>query len=213
MQLESAPAEGGRDSPKAAVFLNLPYDASSVDLFLAYIAGLASLGLVPRATLEIAGGERRLDRTLQLLTECPYSVHELSPVATAGNKPVRLNMAFEPGLTVAMDRASKEKHTWFVFEARRSRLDRSLSDLAGTDAYFHGARPAGVFRELSNAFVRREHQTSVQEMQRVFHELRRALPVIVHKAGARSPFTARVFNDLCALAGAITKIVEAASRK
>jgi hypothetical protein len=46
-------------------------------LFLAYIAGLATLGLSPRTTLEIPGGERRLDRILDLIRRCPFSVHDL----------------------------------------------------------------------------------------------------------------------------------------
>ena len=35
--------------------------------YLAYIAGVRAFQLVPRATLEIPGGERRLDRILGLL--------------------------------------------------------------------------------------------------------------------------------------------------
>jgi hypothetical protein len=110
-------------------------------------------------------------------------------------------MAFELGLTVAMDRAKPGHHTWFVFEARRFRLDRSLSDLAGTDAHFHGARPAGVFRELANAFAPGERKATVQEMRLVFRKLQHGLPGIIRNAGARSPFTARVFSDLRVLAG------------
>ncbi len=54
-----------------SVFLNLPYDRSLTDLFLAYMAALTTLELVPRLTLEIGGGERRLDRTFRLIEECP----------------------------------------------------------------------------------------------------------------------------------------------
>lgn len=129
------------------VFLNLPYDRTVVDLYLAYIAGVTTLGFVPRVTLEITGGERRLDRTIELITSCPYSVHELSPVRNAGKRPhpPRLNMAFELGLAVALSRAQPGRHTWFIFETRRARLDRSLSDLAGTDAHFHNGRPVWHF--------------------------------------------------------------------
>ena len=38
-----------------SVFLNLPYDRSFQNLFLACIAGTSALGLIPRATLEIPG--------------------------------------------------------------------------------------------------------------------------------------------------------------
>src|SRR5450755_54740 len=45
-----------------SVFLNLPYDARFRSLFLAYVAGTSAFGLIPRATLEIPGSARRLDR-------------------------------------------------------------------------------------------------------------------------------------------------------
>jgi hypothetical protein len=61
-------------------FINVPYDDRFRDLYLAFIAGLASFGLDPRATLEIPGGARRLDRILDLITSCQYSFHDLSRV-------------------------------------------------------------------------------------------------------------------------------------
>jgi hypothetical protein len=41
------------------VFLNIPYDKNFERLFLAYIAGISALGLIPRATLEITDSTRR----------------------------------------------------------------------------------------------------------------------------------------------------------
>lgn len=180
------------------VFVNLPYDESIVDVYLAYLSGSSALGFSPRATLEISGSERRLDRTLQLIQECQYSVHELSPVPKITSAP-RLNMAFELGLTVALNQA-QPGHTWFVFESSRARLGRSLSDLGGTDAYFHGGHPRGIFRELGNAFIRAQQPPTVQEMEQVFLEVRRGLPEIKYRAGTRSSFTARVFTNLVVLA-------------
>jgi len=49
-----------RDSSESA-FLNIPYDDRYKNLYLAFIAGLCAFGLEPRAALEIANGERRLD--------------------------------------------------------------------------------------------------------------------------------------------------------
>ncbi len=198
------------DSGAANVFLNIPYDDSVVDLFLAYIAGLTTLGLFPRAAMEIPGGERRLDRIIELIEECPYSIHELSPVADRHTRPrpPRLNMAFELGLTVALDRAKPGKHTWFLFADRRLPFDQSLSDLEGTDPHFHGGRTSGIFRELGNAFVRSERHSSVQDMRRVFGGLVQGLPKLKRRAGSRTAFTARVFSDLRVLAGALTTRVD-----
>ena len=60
------------------VFLNIPYDRAFEPLYLAYIAGLSAFRLAPRATPQIPGGERRLDRILDLIRDCRYSIHDLS---------------------------------------------------------------------------------------------------------------------------------------
>jgi hypothetical protein len=85
-----------RVSPKAA-FINIPYDEGYRDLYLAFIAGLTAFGLDPRATLEIPGGARRLDRILELITPCQYSFHDLSRVELDRKRPMtpRFNMPFE----------------------------------------------------------------------------------------------------------------------
>jgi hypothetical protein len=73
-----------RSEPSAAnqygVFLNIPYDQAFEPLYLAYIAGLCAFRLEPKSTLQIPGGERRLDRILGLIGSCRYSFHDLSRV-------------------------------------------------------------------------------------------------------------------------------------
>lgn len=61
-------------------FLNIPYDNKYKDLYLAFVAGLASFGLIPKATLEIPGSKNRLEKILELITNCRYSFHDLSRV-------------------------------------------------------------------------------------------------------------------------------------
>ena len=195
------------------VFLNVPYDRYFVDLFLAYTAGLTSLGLFPRATLEIAGGERRLDRTLDLIQHCRYSLHDLSRVEVGpGRSPTpRFNMPFELGLAVACQRVQPNRHTWFVFEAKSRRIERSLSDLSGTDVYVHHGRPSGVFSELTSAFVRSQRQPSVEQMKLVYQGLRQGLPKLMRNAGTKSTFKALVFDDFRVLARALSERIQSNS--
>src|SRR5271169_6443075 len=105
--------EPSNSASPPAVFLNLPYDLKSQPLFLAYIAGVTAFGLTPRATLEIPGSTRRLDRIFALLSECSYSIHDLSRVQLDRRRPVtpRFNMPFELGLAVAHER-SGHNHVW-----------------------------------------------------------------------------------------------------
>src|SRR5438552_16508326 len=83
-------------------FINIPYDQRYQDLYLAFIAGLTAFGLDPRATLEIPGGARRLDRIFELITSCQYSFHDLSRVELDRKRPQtpRFNVPFELGLVL-----------------------------------------------------------------------------------------------------------------
>ena len=184
------------------MFLNIPYDRAFEPLYLAYIAGLRAFRLEPRATLQIPGGERRLDRILDLIGGCRYSFHDLSRVEMNLTRPAtpRFNMPFELGLAVAWQRFKEPSHTWCVFESRTWRAGKSLSDLSGTDVYVHDGTPAGVFRELCNALVLADHQPTVAQMAAIYRGLRRALPGIMRNAGARSVFGARAFADLIVVA-------------
>ena len=191
--------------PEAEVFLNIPYDKRFERLFRAYICGTSAFGLVPRATLEIPGGARRLDRILELIRSCKYAIHDLSRVELDRTPPLtpRFNMPFELGLSVAHEKASKRgRDEWFVCESMNFRLAKSLSDLNGTDPYIHGGIVNGLFGQLGNMFVRSDRQPSIQQMWTIYREMSRALPVILHRAGPASLYSARVFKDLCVLASA-----------
>jgi hypothetical protein len=184
----------GSPRPPDKVFLNIPYDSKFQSLCLAYICGISALGFVPRATLEIPGGSRRLDRIFRLIRNCPFSVHDLSRVELDRKRP------FELGLCVAWERIGKKKHIWSVYESRGRRLAKSLSDLNGTDPHIHGATVTGVLRELCSAFVRPGRRPSIQQMKRVCRDVEDSLQEVLRRAGTRSIYSARVFKDLCVIA-------------
>lgn len=191
------PAKKRPRSAERFVFLNVPYDIGFENLYLAYIAGLSAFGLIPRATLEIPTSQRRLERILQLIEECAYSIHDLSRVQLDPRAPrvPRFNMPFELGLAVAQD-AGHRRDTWYVCETIPHRISKSLSDLDGTDVRIHRGTVRGIFGALCDIFVRKTRQPSVQEMYQIYLVLRRNLPKIVRQAGATDPYGARVFQDL-----------------
>lgn len=208
---------GRKQRPPAEVFLNVPYDQPFENLFLAYIAGIRTFGLAPRATLEIRGGERRLEKIRNLIAKCRYSIHDLSRVELDRSAPrtPRFNMPFELGLAVAHQMSTPpQPHDWFVCEALGLRLLKSLSDLNGTDPYVHGGTIVGVFRELRNIFTRPGRQPTVQQMRRVYRHVRRSVPSILHKSGSDSLYNATVFKDLVVAAGvAVDKTLTQFARK
>jgi hypothetical protein len=137
-----------------SVFLNVPFDTAYEDCFIALIAGLTGLGLTPRSVLEIAPSPDRLQRIFELLRACRYSLHDLSRVELSRGRYPRFNMPFETGLATALV-LEGTGHERFLLEARSYRLQRTCSDLNGTDPKIHAGRPIGVLRALTNLFGRK----------------------------------------------------------
>jgi hypothetical protein len=190
-----------------AVFLNIPYDPQFERLYLAYIVGLTILGFVPRATLGIPSGARRLERIFELIQRCRYSIHDLSRVQLDRKAPrtPRFNMPFELGIAVAWAAQNASRHAWFTCEADQYRPLKSISDLNGTDFHIHDGTVEGVMRELCNAFVHTRKRPTVPFMMGVYRRLRRRLPLIQETAGAASLFEARVFDDMCIAVAELSK--------
>jgi hypothetical protein len=184
------------------LFLNVPYDKRYERLFLAFVAGLCGFGLIPRATVEIPGSRRRLERIIELIRECRYSFHDLSRVALDRTPPPtpRFNMPFELGLAVAWSVSRRGVQKLFLFESKPHRLSKSLSDLNGTDPYIHNGEPEGVLRELTNALVRERDSPSLDELKAIYNEVRRAASRLKRTLGGASLFEARPFRDLVVLA-------------
>lgn len=184
----------------SAVFLNVPYDEEFSHLYIAYIVGLYQLGLVPHLASEIPGGDRRLNRIIQLIQSCSYSIHDLSRVEVnaAPSATPRFNMPLELGMTITWQLLNPDQHIWFVCESEPYRIQRSASDLNGTDAYIHDGTVEGIFRELRNAFSR-DHSPSVPDMLTAYRVADSALSSFLERNGTRNPFDRSVFMDLCRL--------------
>ena len=184
--------------------MNIPYDSEFRRLYLAYITGLIYLGLDPRATIEISGGRNRLEKILELIRSCRYSIHDLSRVRVdrASPRTPRFNMPFEGGLAVASSKLDATPHDWFVFETVHRRVSKSLSDLSGTDPNIHHGTVEGVMRELCNSFVRRSHHErfSVPQMMKNYRAVSRLVQDIERRTRARSLFEAGAFRMLCSAA-------------
>jgi hypothetical protein len=182
-----------------AVFLNVPYDDEFRHLYIAYIVGLYQLGLVPHLASEIPGGDRRLNKIIQLIQSCRYSIHDLSRVelSVSPSAVPRFNMPLELGMTITWQDLNPNIHTWFVWESEPYRLQRSASDLNGTDPNIHDGSAEGVLRELCNAFRSDRYRSpTVPEMLEVYHFVDSNLDGILLKSGTRNPYDRSVFREL-----------------
>jgi len=105
-------------------------------------------------------------------------------------------MPLELGMTITWQILNPDQHTWFVCESENRRIQRSASDLNGTDPYIHDGTVEGVFRELRNAF-RRDGSPSVPRMLNVYRLVDSRLDSIFKENGTNNPFDRSVFLDLC----------------
>ena len=99
-------------------------------------------------------------------------------------------MPFELGLAVEMSR--HKNHGWFVLEATPHRLQRSLSDLNGTDPLIHGGRPEGLLQVLADVFDRPRKPRV--PLKTIFDLLRRKAPTLSRRYGGL--YTRGAFADL-----------------
>jgi len=109
----------------------------------------------------------------------------------------RFNMPFEAGLAVAIAR-SRPDHQWFLLEARAHRMQKSLSDLSGTDPYIHRNSPRQLLVALTDALVRVSRQPTLAELDEIFQLLRTEAVEIRRSYGTL--FGARAFRDLVVVA-------------
>jgi cytochrome P450 len=74
-------------------------------------------------------------------------------------------MSFEAGLAVMCSlMGAPPGHTYFIFERDSKRLQKSLSDLGGTDVYAHGGSAERVLREISHALIAAKRRPTVEQM-------------------------------------------------
>ena len=115
-------------------------------------------------------------------------------------------MPLELGMTITWQILNPDHHTWFVCESERYRLQRSASDLDGTDAYIHDGTVEGAFRELRNAFPR-DRSPSVPDMLTAYRVADSALKSFLERNGTRNPYGRSVFVELCWLSKTLADLI------
>jgi len=134
--------------PELSVFVNCAFDdefRSSLDAiiftcvhagFLPWMAGSTGTIAVPR-----------VERILEGLMSCRYSVHDLTRYQGEGPENLsRFNMPLELGMAMAMRGAqpSPGRHDWMVMVPRGHIFREYISDLAGFDPAAHDGSQRGV---------------------------------------------------------------------
>ena len=135
----------------------------------------------PRATLELPTKKNRLERIQELLDTCAYSLHDLSRVELDESELPRFNMPFELGLALGRSPESQ----WWVLEAEKYRLQKTLSDLNGWEVLVHENSPDGVLRELLGAFTSAHLAPTMSQMRQLYQNLINEVQQIKNNRGVK----------------------------
>jgi hypothetical protein len=187
------------------VFLNVPYDKSYENQFVALVAAIVCYGCTPRCALEVPDDSHgRLKKIVGLLKRCEASVHDLSYVRLRREKfrVPRFNMPFEAGIAyrVASERNGKHrKHQVFLLEAVAGRLHESLSDLDGISPQIHRGTCKGTLAAVADCLARRE-PVSLVDMEAVRRKLAQKVEILKDEESATTVFTTRLFRPMVVMA-------------
>lgn len=137
-----------------AVFVNCPFDEPFKPLLDAILFAIHDCGFAARTALEESGsGETRLDKLVRIVGECRFSIHDVSRTEITQASPLpRFNMPFECGLAIGAMRYQRPlrgaPRDFLLMAAEDFQDKRTLSDLAGQDAAYHGNDAEGVIRAV-----------------------------------------------------------------
>jgi hypothetical protein len=135
-----------------SVFVNCPFnDHYRAKLFPAILFSILDCGFAPVCALDRDNSsDSRLEKILELLSQCQLSVHDLSQVELdpAHGLP-HFNMAFELGLFFG-NRAREPRRSCLILDSDAWRYRAYLSDLSGRDIKAHSNRPDLLIQHIRN---------------------------------------------------------------
>ena len=132
------PQSGYADS----VFVNCPFDKDYSQLFKAIVFAITHCGFYVRCALEEPdSSQNRLFKIMDIISECKYSIHDISRVEVDTNTNLpRFNMPLELGVFIGAkcfgSRDQKAKKC-LILDAEPFRYRQSISDISGLDIDYH----------------------------------------------------------------------------
>lgn len=124
------------------VFINCPFDEAYAPIFDAIVFAVHDMGFRPRCALEASNaGQFRLEKILSIISECKYSIHDLSRTEPDPDTGLpRFNMPFELGLDLGCKKFGNLKQrekVCLIVDVERYRYQMFISDIAGQDISDH----------------------------------------------------------------------------
>jgi len=140
---------------KKNVFINCPFDSAYEPLFHGIIFAVHHMNFEPKSALEIRdAGQPRLEKILDLIQNCKYSIHDLSRTEVDPHHGMpRFNVPFELGLDLGCRRYGKlrqKQKVTLILDVARHRSRTFMSDIAGLDIEEHNDSVASVITVVGN---------------------------------------------------------------
>lgn len=174
------------------VFINCPFDKAYLPIFHAICFSVHDAGFRARCALEETDTSKtRLGKIQRIISECKYSIHDLSRVESGPAKaPLpRFNMPFECGLffgAIYFGDKDHKKKQMLVLDSEPYRYHATLSDIAGQDIGCHANSPLTAIAKVRRFLNAKEPNVMLPGetlMQRRFQAFMSDLPTITKKSG------------------------------
>jgi hypothetical protein len=176
----------GRDENyETNVFINCPFDDEYTPIFEAIVFTIQACGFSARcARSRLNSGEVRLNKILEIIGDCRYSIHDLSRTELDRMTALpRFNMPLELGIDLGCRAygAGQERKSFMIFDRDRFRFQTYVSDIAGHDIANHQEDPARAIARVRD-WLRTESGRSgisgANAMQSQYVAFRNALPAM-----------------------------------
>lgn len=181
------PEEKGSETAEFSrnVFLNTSFDRERLPLLKAQVFTVIGCGFVPRCALEIAdSSSTRLDRLFALMASSKYAIHDITPYLQTGSSIPTLNMPFELGIWLGLQRTDRRVRRALILEDNKYQSLRYLSDLAGFDVQPHGNDDSNVIGIVRQWLATESDKVlpASQMMQKQYKTFTEELPMICRVA-------------------------------
>jgi hypothetical protein len=165
------------------VFINCPFDDAYTPIFEAMVFTIQACGFRAMcARSRLNSGEVRLNKILEIIGDCRFSIHDLSRTELdAASSLPRFNMPLELGIDIGC-RAygdDQQQKSFLIFDRDRFRFQTYVSDIAGQDIVNHENDPnraIGRVRDWLRTETGRTNIPGAKAMQSRYANFRSALP-------------------------------------
>jgi len=165
------------------VFINCPFDDEYTPVFEAIVFTIQACGFSAMcARSRINSGEVRLQKILDIIGDCRYSIHDLSRTELDRTTALpRFNMPLELGIDIGCRAygSGYEQKSFLIFDRDRFRFQTYVSDIAGQDIAHHEDDPnraIGRVRDWLRTEAGLDSLPGAKAMQLRYAEFRKVLP-------------------------------------